>query len=342
MKIGLAYNLKANVFPLGELDSEQVEEFDSLQTIDAVCSVFEDNGFKTVRLGGDINIIDKIKREKPGFVFNMAEGYWGRNREAHIPAILELMGIPYSGSDPLTLAVTLDKITTKKILRQMGILTPSFSVIKKWDDLINLEGRLNYPLVVKPAWEGSSKGVYAGSKANDKSALARNVEILFSKYPEQPVLAEEFIIGREITAAVIGNDPPKVFNLMEINTKKGNRDDFIYSLEMKRNWKEEAEYVISPDLGKLIEKSLRGIAIAVFIEFDCRDVARIDFRIDNRGRIYLLEINPLPGLAIGYSDLVIMAERSGMKYGELIISILSSAFRRYGIITDLPKLTEAI
>jgi len=337
MKIGITYNLKENLLPLGELDSEQVEEFDSAETIEAVSSVLEGCRLTTVKLGGDINIVDKIKSEKPGFVFNMAEGFFGRNREAHVPAILELMNMPYTGSDPLTLALTLDKITAKKLLHQIGILTPNFTVIKQREDLVNFDDRLRYPLVAKPAWEGSSKGIYTTSMADDLRAIRKNVEFLFEKYPGQPVLIEEFISGREITAAVIGNHPARILGLMEIKAKSENREDFIYSLEIKRNWREEVEYIIPPNIDKSTQRSLEQLALSAFREFSCRDIARFDFRIDNRGQIYLLEINPLPGLSLGYSDLVIMAEGIGIKYGELIISILKSAFQRYEIIVNLPK-----
>jgi len=334
MKIGITYNLKENLLPLGELDSEQVEEFDTAETIDAVCAVLEGCGLTTVKLGGDINIVDKIKSERPGFVFNMAEGFFGRNREAHIPAILELMNIPYTGSDPLTLALTLDKITAKKLLGQTGILTPNFIVIRQNEDLVNFDDRLRYPLVAKPAWEGSSKGIYTTSKADDLRTIRRNVEFLFEKYPGQPVLIEEFISGREITAAVTGNHPARILGLMEIKPKDNNREDFIYSLEIKRNWRKEVEYVIPPNIDKLTQRSLKQLALAAFREFGCRDIARLDFRVSDENQVYLLDINPLPGLTPGYSDLVIMSEKSGISYNRLLMSILSSALSRYGIFSD--------
>lgn len=340
MKIGITYNLKENVLPEGELDSEQVEEFDSPQTINAICAVFEAYGFKTTRLGGETNIIEKIKTEKPSFVFNIAEGYWGRNREGQIPTILEIMNMPYSGSDPLTLALTLDKVMAKKILRIKGIPTPKFAVIKKWGELINIENRLTYPLVVKPAWEGSSKGIYSTSVSNSRNELRKSVQKLFERYAGQPILVEEFIRGREITVGVLGNSPAKIMGLMEIKMKGGDEDNFIYCLETKRDWLKKVEYIIPPRIEKKLHYALSHNALTAFREFGCRDVARIDFRIGRDNQPYLIDINPLPGLTPGYSDLVIMTQMSGINYSQLIFSILNTAFSRYGISSNITKLTK--
>lgn len=337
MKIGITYNLKEQVFPDGELDKEQVEEFDSPQTIDAICSVFEKNGFETVRLGGDISIVDRIKETKPDFVFNISEGYCGRNREAHIPAVLEMLNIPYSGSDPLTLALTLDKIMAKKFALQIGVPTPRFTAVRKINDLANIDNKLQYPLITKPAWEGSSKGIYKTSVVYDFKRLNENVLFLLEKYPGEPILIEEYIRGREFTVAVIGSDSPKILGLMEVVNKINPGSDFIYSLEVKRNWENEVEYIASPNLNPLFIELLRYRAIHAFKEFGCRDIARMDFRISDNNEMYLLEINPLPGLSPGYSDLVIMAEKWGINYDQLIFSILNSAFSRCGVIPEAEK-----
>jgi len=206
-KIGITYNLKDPALLPGEVDSEQVEEFDHPETVNALCAVFGKYGFETINLGGDINIVEKIRQERPDFVFNISEGYHGRNRESHVPAILEMMDIPYSGSDPLTLALALDKSMTKKFLAYLGILTPRYILIKTINEIINVKGKLRYPLITKPAWEGSSKGIYDRSKADNRQVLEQNIEYLFDKYPNQPVLIEEYIKGREIAVGIVGNNP---------------------------------------------------------------------------------------------------------------------------------------
>lgn len=339
-KIGITYNLKEMFFPTYALDSEYTEEFDQPETIDAICDVFNKNGYEIVKLGGDINVVGRLKKEKVDFVFNIAEGYYGRNREGHIPAILEMMHIPYSGSDPLTLALTLDKTMAKRIALQIGIPTPRYEVVRKIDDLADLDNKLAYPLITKPAWEGSSKGIYNTSSVYDKEALEQNVVLLLGKYPKQPVIVEEYIKGREITVVVIGNKVPVILGIMEITSKNHPQSDFLYSLEVKRNWKKEAEYIVPPQINEMLEGYLRDYAIVAFKEFGCRDFARIDFRISEDNKVYLLEINPLPGLSPEYSDLVIMSKKLGIVYEDIILSILYQAFYRYGIIKGSDKIIK--
>lgn len=329
MKIGITFNLKDDFSPDMIINTESHEEFDAPQTIDAICETFEKHGHETVRLGGSIDIIEKLKSKKVDFVFNIAEGYSGRNRESHIPSVLEMLNIPYSGSDPLTLGLTLDKVMTKKIVFHTGIPTSSYQIVKTIEDLAPVEKKLHYPLITKPAWEGSSKGIYDSSKVFDRGCLEESVKGLFEKYPDQPVLVEEYIEGREITVGVMGNDPPQVFGLMEIVNKAQPGEDVFYSLETKRDWKNLVDYVSPPDIDKLLDNHLRHYAIMAFQEFGCRDIARIDFRISKNNKIFLLEINPLPGLSPEYADLVIMAKKIGISYDELIMSIFKHALSRH-------------
>jgi len=329
-KIGITYNLKEDVLIQGEVDNEQVEELDQIDTIRSLSDVFEKNGYETVKLGGDFNVVDKIRQYKPDFVFNISEGYHGRNREGHIPAILEMMDIPYSGSDPLTLALTLDKAMTKKLLMQLNIPTPNCIVANSFDDVSIANKKLKYPLITKPVWEGSSKGIYNASKTSDEKALEKNVRYLFSKYPDQPVLIEEYIQGREITVGIVGNKPKSVFGIMEIASKSRHDSSFIYSLEVKRDWEKQAKYIVSPSLGNQLEEEITNYSLLAFNEFGCRDFARMDFRVSEDNKVYLLEINPIPGLSPLYSDFVIMSNTLGLGYEQLILSILDSALSRYG------------
>ncbi|MBU1147806.1 MAG: ATP-grasp domain-containing protein [Candidatus Omnitrophica bacterium] len=331
MKIGITYNLKDEVTLLSVLNREHNEEYDNITTIDAICSVLKKSGFETVKLGSGTDIFDRLRKEEVDFVFNMAEGYYGRNRESIIPAILEKVSIPYSGSDPLTLGLTLDKIMSKKIFQFARIPSPSYSIVRKAEDIDIANNSLQYPMITKPAWEGSSKGIYNSSRVNDKNELERNIKLLLKKYPNQPVLVEEYIKGREITVGVLGNGSPKVLGLMEIINKKSPGKDFFYSLEVKRDWEELVDYQSPPNIQQDLDIKIRRLATLAFREFGCRDIARIDFRISEYNEPYLLEINPLPGLSPLYGDLVIMAKKQGMAYEELVIAILNSAFSRYGI-----------
>lgn len=330
MKIGITYNLKDELSPEAIIDNESCEEFDTPETINAICEVLEKNGHETVKLGGDLRILDRLKEEKLDFVFNIAEGHHGRNRESHIPSILEMLNMPYSGSDPLTLGLTLDKVMTKKIALQAGIPVPRYMVIKSMGDLQSVGNKLIYPVIIKPAWEGSSKGIYDSSKAFTGKELEINIKSLFEKYPNQPLLVEEYIEGREITAGIIGNNPPQILGLMEIVNKVNPGGDVFYSLQTKRNWKKLIEYDSPPKLSRIFDNHIRYRALAAFREFGCRDIARIDFRISEKyNKIFMLEVNSLPGLSPEYADLVIMAKMQGISYEKLILSILNHALLRY-------------
>lgn len=331
MGIGITYNLKSVT------SGEHNEEFDSIQTIDAICKIFEKNGFETLKLGGDIDVAGKVKNEKVEFVFNIAEGYYGRNRESWIPSILEMMNIPYSGSDPLSLGLALDKVLAKKLFQYAKIPSPSYTVIKKIEDIREADARLQYPLIVKPAWQGSSKGIYASSKVYDKADLARNAEILLKKYPREPILAEEYIKGREVTVGVLGNEAPKVLGIMEVLNKIKPGEDFFYSIEVKRDWKNLVDYESPANIPQSLDSSIRRHATVAFREFGLRDIARMDFRVSEYGEPYLLEINPLPGLSPESGDLVIMAQKNGIGYEELILMILNAAFSRYGFERPVKK-----
>lgn len=331
MKIGITYNLKDEITPLSVLSREHNEEYDNITTIDAMCRVLKKNGFEAVKLGAKVDIFDRLRKEKVDFVFNVAEGYYGRNRESIIPSILEMMSISYSGSDPLTLGLTLDKIMAKKIFQFAKIPSPRYGIVRRLEDADIINNSLSYPMIVKPAWEGSSKGIYNSSRVNDKNELGRNMKLLLKKYPNQPILAEEYIKGREITVGVLGNGSPKVLGLMEILNKKDPREDFFYSLEVKRDWEKLVDYQLPPDIPQTLDIEIRRLATHAFKEFGCRDIARIDFRLSEYNEPYILEINPLPGLSPQYGDLVIMAQKQGISYEGLILMILNSAFSRCGI-----------
>ncbi|MBN1871617.1 MAG: ATP-grasp domain-containing protein [Candidatus Omnitrophica bacterium] len=334
MEIGIAYNLKDELSPETIIDSESCEEFDTAETVAAICNVLEKHGYETVKLGGDMKILDRLKEHRVDFVFNIAEGYKGRNRESQIPSILEMLNIPYSGSDPLTLGLTLDKTLTKKIAFSAGVPYPRYKVAKDIKDILNADEYLRYPLITKPAWEGSSKGIYDSSKVYDRSELEKSAGHLFEKYYDQPVLIEEYIEGREVTVGIIGNYPPRVMGMMEIVNKKRPGNDMFYSLETKRDWEDLVDYISPPDIGRLVENNIKHYALTAFKEFGCRDYARIDFKVSKDEKIFMLEINPLPGLSPDYADLVIMARKQNIKYEDLILSLLNSALSRYDITKD--------
>lgn len=328
MKIGIAYDLKHD-FPFdGGRPDDWLEEYDSESTIQAVQDAIGDLGHETVRLGGGSTFLDRIRKNPLDLVFNLAEGSKGRNREAHIPALLEMLEIPYTHSDPLTLAVTLDKEMAKRIVLSEGIPTPAFKMIKDRMDADSVD--LPFPLFVKPAYEGSSKGIRSHSRVNDQGALEHEVHRLMHDYGT-PVLVETFLPGREFTVGILGNGSPDVLGIMEVAPSEGSIENFIYSVTVKRECDRRVRYSCPPDLPSPLLRRVEEVALSSYKVLGCRDVARIDIRLAEDSTPYFLEVNPLPGLSPGYSDLVILAECMGWSYGRLIEAILCHAFERYGI-----------
>ena len=329
MRIGITYDLKRPLSPESIIDSEMDEEYDSPLTIEAISKALLEKGHEPVKLGNALELLGKIREAEVDFVFNIAEGSAGRNRESHVPSMLEIFKIPYSGSDPLSLGMALDKTVTKRIAFQAGIPTPRYLVLSSVAEAGIAGKRLVFPLIIKPAWEGSSKGIYNGSRVFDIYGLFKAAQLLFEKYPGHPIMAEEYIEGREVTVGLLGNSPMRVLGMMEILNKVSSGEDVFYSLETKRNWERLVDYSSPPDLPSITLKHLKYYSLLAWRHFNLRDVARVDFKISSNGRIYMLEINPLPGLSPEYSDLVIMARKNGMGYNELIGSILEAALSRY-------------
>jgi len=331
MNIGITYNLKSEIYNINPehiLIDDAFEEFDTEETIDAIADIIRKNGHKVIKLGWGKQAIKSLLSSEIDFVFNISEGYWGRNREAQMPALLEMLDIPYNGSDPLTLSLALDKVSSKKILSGSGIRVPAYFVIGDIKDIKGVGNRLKYPLFVKPVWEGSSKGIQFNSKVNDEKALIAYVKELLEKYPNQPVLVEEYIAGREFTVGVVGNNQPNILGVMQIYSNIPGETDFFYSKEVKRDWKSRVVYECPPKIDLTLKEKIEKAALQIFSLFQCRDIARIDFRVDPLGQIYFLEINPLPGLSPEYSDIVIMARKMGWTYEKLIRAIFNSALSR--------------
>src|SRR4030042_1203259 len=206
------------------------EEFDIEETIDAIRDILVRDGHEVIKLGGDTGLVDRLKEASIDIVFNIAEGLRGRNREAHIPALLEFLNIPYTGSDPLTLSLTLDKSMAKRIVMSEKIPTPRFKKVGRMEDLEDLD--LQYPLFVKLCDEGSSKGVRLDSKILDSRSLREKTRWLLKTY-EAPLLVEEFVSGPEFTVGILGNDNPTVLGVMQIEIRGMPLEEAIYSLEVK-------------------------------------------------------------------------------------------------------------
>lgn len=325
LRVGLTYNLKRQKPGLdGSLDDEA--EYDSPDTITAIEEAIASFGHEVLRVEATPDMLARIGGLDLDLVFNIAEGIRGRSREAIVPAVLELLDIPYTGSDSVTLALTLDKALAKQIVRQAGVHTPGYVVLQTGKE--RLPRVLTYPLLVKPLAEGSSKGVIVNSVVRDEPELRRSAQQQIAKY-RQPVIVEDYLPGREFTVGVLGDSRrPRVLPPMEIVFL--NKEDptpvyaFVHKQELSGEVRYEAPATLEPKLAREMERAAR----TTFRALGCRDVARIDFRLDAQGRPNFIECNPLPGLTPGWSDLCLISEASGIDYRSLIGAILSPALRR--------------
>ncbi len=340
--VGLTYNLKS-----GSKNGEQngrsavpepiapdaEAEYDDITTILAIKKALEGNGCRVTLLEADKDLPVKVAEAKPDIVFNIAEGIYGRGREAQVPALLDFYKIPYSGSDATTLCIALDKSLTKRLLSTYGIKAPKGRVITREQD--ELAGRFHYPVIVKPSAEGSSKGISDAAIASNRKELQELIKKNISLY-KQDMLVEEYISGREFTVGILGNGRNiHVFRPMEIRfVDRGNRYN-IYSYNVKQNYKEYIRYDCPADISRAAEAEMTDTAKKIYEALSCRDFARIDFRLSPEGDLYFIEINPLPGLAPGYSDFPMIAEFNGMDYDTLVWNVLKSALERYGMISSI-------
>jgi D-alanine-D-alanine ligase len=328
LRVGVTYNLKKDFSQRKNQPIDLLEEFDAEETIDAIREVLEGDGHEVIKLGGDAGLIDRLRQTSIDIVFNIAEGIQGRNREAHIPGLLEFLNIPYTGSDPLTLSLTLDKSMAKRVVMSEGIPTPRFKKVRRMEDLTGLD--LSYPLFVKLCDEGSSKGVRLDSKVLDEPSLGEKTKWLLENYGP-PILVEEFVTGPEFTVGILGNESPSVLGVMQIEIKGMAPGEAIYSLEIKREWEERVVYHCPPPIDQPLLSRIQEVALRSYCVLDCRDVSRVDVRVGKDGTPYFLEINPLPGLSPVYGDLPIMARRMGWSYSQLVKTIFHHALKRCGL-----------
>jgi D-alanine-D-alanine ligase len=328
MRIGLSYDLKETIAPQQASCDDAFEEYDSSETVELIATSLEAEGHTVTMLGGGREFLGKILHDKVDFVFNIAEGRGTyRSREAQVPSILEMLDIPYSGSDPQCLAICLDKALTKKLVALEGVSTPKWCVINDRQELREIEScRFPFPAIIKPAYEGSSKGIRLASVVEDAKQAIEVIESLLEKY-HQPAMMEKIIMGDEVTVGIIGNAPPKVLGMMRVLPKQKN-DYFLYTLEVKRNYLELVDYECPAGLEEKVLQRLQISSLKAFEALGCRDFARLDFRISTAGVPHFLEINPLPGLGT-HSDLVIMAKKMSWSHRQLISAVLNAALERY-------------
>ncbi len=350
MHVALLANLQKNAPLQPGMSPDMWDDLDSEVTIAAIVAAIESGGHRVTFLEGDPTLFDNLRKLRPDICFNICEGHFGDSREAQVPAMLEMLRLPYTGSQVLTLALTLDKPMTKRVLTYHGLPTPQFQVFERIHEPINDD--LIFPLFVKPSREGTGMGISADSVVQDEGQLRTQLRRLFDRY-DQPVLAEHFVEGREITVGVVGNlttpvawrvpedeEAPRVSKglsllpPLEVDlTRYPDEEGGIYTSRIKTELAHDFHYLCPAPIDSDMLEELNWLTAATFRVTGCLDVARVDFRLDaNDGnKPYILEINPLPGLNPEYSDLCIEAKAAGWTYEELVNRILNEAAERYGL-----------
>ncbi|BCS94486.1 hypothetical protein DSLASN_01180 [Desulfoluna limicola] len=326
--VALVFNMKKKM--PGESGYEDEAEFDSESTINAIANSIKENGYPPKLIEADRNLPESLLSNNIDIVFNIAEGMNKQSREAQVPAICDLLGIEHTGSDAACLSISLNKNLSSKLVQSEGLLAPRSVVF--YPERKKYQHSLNYPVILKPNLEGTSKGIFDSCVVGNDEAFLKELECCFKRSPG-PILCEEFIQGREFTVGVAGSTGLSILGISEIVFHKRKNAYPIYSYEVKQidNPFDNDVFKIEspPKLTKSLERKIGKAARDIFQITGCRDIARIDFRVTDDERVYFIEINPLPGLSPGFSDLAILAERNGISYNELIGKIIKPAVRRW-------------
>jgi D-alanine-D-alanine ligase len=350
MRVALLANLKKNAPHWPGISPDHWDDLDSEATIEAIMAALQTNGHQVTFIEGDSRLVKELTKLQPDICFNICEGHSGDSRESHVPALLEMLRLPYTGSQVLTLALALDKPMTKRVLTYHELPTPAFQVFERVNE--PLDPQMQFPIFVKPSREGTGMGVSSESIVQDEAQLRVQLRRLFEHY-DQPVLAEQFIDGREITIGVVGNlTSPVAWRLpedeeaprlsrglhflppLEVDMSRYPAEEAgVYTSRIKTELAHEFHYLCPASVTEEMLEDLNWLTAATFRVTGCLDVARVDFRLDahDNNKPYILEINPLPGLNPDYSDLCIEAKAAGWTYEVLVNRILDEAAERYGL-----------
>jgi len=351
LKVALAFNVKPesetflqelppnskNTQVQPEKSIDTYAEWDTWETINSIKTALEIY-HDVILVEANELAFEKLKETSPDIVFNFAEGLKGISREAQIPAMLDMLGIPYTGSDPLTLATCLDKARTKEILTYHGIPNAKFLLIDSVEK-INNHG-LKFPLIVKPYSEGSGKGIFSTSFVQNEAELKKEIERVVSEY-DQPALVEEFLPGREFTVAVLGNDDEaEVLPVIEINYNDFPENFIpIYSYEAK--WILDTRenpldvFTCPANTSKELETQIKDTVLKAYKTLRCKDWSRIDVRLDANDIPNIIEINPIPGILPNIEDNSCFpkaARTIGLSYNDTVNKVLYVAAKRHKLL----------
>jgi D-alanine-D-alanine ligase len=327
-KVGILFNQ-----PIGPLRGESVDFLAEAEVEDAVRVVHE--GLETLGLRNQLfpikenimPVIKALKKYRPDVVINLSEGAFGESHlEMNVVAVLEFLGFPYTGSTPLTLGVCQDKGLTKDILRANKLPTPNYRVLSSYDDW---KQNMPYPLFVKPLKEDASIGISSKSFVKNDSELKNQVEYIIKTY-NQPALVEEYVAGRELNVAVLGNEEAKALPISEILFGFDEEPKIVaYSAKW---FKESIEYkktkpMCPATLKTTIKEKVEDVALKAYEALRCRDYARVDMRL--RGEVPLvLEVNPNPDISLdaGFARAL---KAAGIRYEEFVKTIVFFALENH-------------
>jgi D-alanine-D-alanine ligase len=348
-RIALTANLKKDLVWQADAPHDAGAEFDARETIESITAALQADGHMVYFCPADHTLPDALQDLHPDICFNIAEGLGGDAREAQVPALCELLGIPYTASRVLANALSLDKTQTKRIWQSLGLPTAHFQEFHASTDV--LHPTLRYPMFVKPAREGTGMGMGLDSIVYDETTLREQVAWVIETY-QQPALVEEFLSGREFTVGFIGNRGTKrpfpynpdgyyFFHVLELGTQNSVSPG-VYGYDAKSLALDEngaPDYLCPADIPHNLRHRLYTLTRQAAEAIGVCDVSRVDFRLDDEGEPYLLEINTLPGLNPAVSDLCIMARADDIPYQTLITEILYLAAERNGLL--MPELALA-
>jgi len=320
MKIVLVYDQRVNDVAKRAMPEDFGAEYEDKRTIAALLKSIAACGHRAIGLPLCEDFASEIRRLDPDLVFNIAEGVRGPARESIVPAWLDHLGIGYTGSDGLALAVSLDKALTKTLATAHGVRTPGFAKVHSKRQLDDID--LHLPLFVKPNAEGSSMGIRRASKVDTTEQLRRQAAWVLETY-DQDCLIEEFVPGGEYCVGIIGNEDLRCLPIVEIRCAGG-----FYAYEDKQSHRKEL--VCPADVSQGLASQMRQTAMTMYRALKCRDFARVDLRLDRQGLPTFLEINPLPGLSPYYSIFTHQAQAAGLSHEELIGQIINLAIKRLG------------
>lgn len=339
LRVAVLYNLKetAKKLHIKRRAADALAELDSLKNVNDYMAALRALGHEVVSFEGDADLVAKLHAHPVDICFNTCEGFRGDSREAQVPALLEMLGVPYTASKVLALAVTLDKAMTKRVLAYHNLPTPHFQEFFSADQ--HLDPRLRFPLFVKPNREGTGIGIYGDSMVHTEAALREKVAYLLETYDES-VLVEEYVEGRDVTCGLVGNVGPDgntdnlhLFPISEIDYTGYPPDtEQFYSYRLKVDLADDYHHFCPAPLSPALEAEVKRLTVETFRVCGCLDVARVDFRLDTRNNLQpmILEINALPGLT-SISDLTLCAEAEGWTHSQLLQAVFNAAVTRYGL-----------